>query len=173
MADFLENAIVNNTISWVQRDTTNVQILLIDNSKLSSSYLYTSGTGIGKANSIYYTTGTLSATSSTLFDLYSLTRNVFGSILTTSLSGGSLKGLLIKNANTGTDQFITFSTTGANSLTSPFSNTGCNLYIYADASFGFSNKFGYSVTSGQRYFRLNNVNSTGISYEMTILGVEL
>lgn len=169
---YLENATLNNEISWVQSDNIN-DITLIDNGSVKYSHLFTSGTGVSQVNCVWYYNGTLNTGEQKQFDLFSLTRSIFGGTVLTSLSGGSVKAIIVNNLNTGYNQNLVFNTSGINAFNQPVQSGAVYITISPESSFGFSNKFGYNVTTGQRYFYLQDRNSSGVSYEVAILGVKL
>src|SRR5689334_841261 len=104
MSSFLENATINCEIAWVQTDTIN-DTKIVDNGSVVFDYLYGSGTGIGEVNSVWYATGQVGLTGSSI-DLFNLQRSIFGGTITTNMSGGTVKALVINNLNTGQNNRI-------------------------------------------------------------------
>lgn len=169
---YLENATLNYNLSWVQSDTVN-ESKLIDNGSVKFETVYTSGTGIGQVNSVWYANGTLEVGEQKQFDLFSLSRSVFGGSIITNLSGGSVKAIIVTNLNTGINQNIVFNTSGVAAFNQPMQTGAAYINIAPESNFSFNNKFGYPVTTGQRYFYLKDINYSGVSYEIAILGVRL
>lgn len=169
---FFESAQVVNSINWTQSDRGQGDTVLLDSGQVKSSYIYSSGTGVGQVNTVWSVTGYVDVDATVIIDLFSLNRSIFGGTINTSLSGGKLKTLIIKNLNTGLNQTALFTVLTTSSLRSPFNNQNTQLIIQPDGSFSLNNKFGYPIGTGSRYFSLADGNSNGINYEMAILGVK-
>lgn len=166
MPSYLQNSTINNTISWTQRDTSNNEVTVIDQGQIDYEQLFPSGTGTAQNSAVFYTSGTITASQSLTFDLFNLSRSVFGSTLISNFSGGKIKVLNVENLTSG--YILTFLTTG----TSAFSGTllgGSGLNIYPQSYISMINLSGWSI-SPSRYFYLRNPNNTGINYQISILG---
>lgn len=168
---FLSEATLSTEITWTQRDNTHGDSVLIDNGDVSYSYLFGSGNSLGNVNSVWYTSGVLSTGQQLQFDLFSLTRNVFGGSIVTNLSGGYVKALIVNNLSTGINQNIVFNSSGALAFNTPYQSGAVYLDISPESTYILINKFGYSVNTGQRYFYLNDAILSGMQqYEIAILG---
>lgn len=171
---FLENATINYEFAWVQADRSRGDTVILDNGSVDYSYLFDSGIGIGQVNAVWHATGILNVGEQKQFDLFALPRNIFGSVINTNLSGGSVKAIIVENLNTGVNQNIVFNNSGTAGFTAPFQTGNVYLNIAPESTFAISNKFGYPVSTGQRYFYLKDINYSGsIQYEIAIIGVAL
>lgn len=166
---FLENATLNADLSWVQSDNIN-DTKLIENGSVSLQYLYSSGTGVGQVNCVWYSTGQVPLSDFVLFNMYSLTRSFFGGTINTSLSGGKLKCLILKNLNTGVGESFVFN---GNTFLDPFNGGPAQITIEPESVFTINNKFGYPILSGNKTFSLSDPAGASPLYEIAILGVKL
>lgn len=169
---FLESAIISSSLNWTQKDSSRGDTIILDNGAIKYNYLFASGSDVGQVNTIWTTTGTLDVGEQRQFDLFALQRSMFGGIITTNFNGGSIKGIIIENLNTGLNQNLVFNTSGANAFSSPFQTGNVSINISPESAFVLGNKFGYPVSTGQRYFYLKDINySGGTLYEIAIVGV--
>lgn len=164
---FLQNGTINNTISWVSRDSSNNEVTVLDQGEIDYSRILTSGTGVGQANSVHYASGLLTSGITQQFDLFSLNRPLFGSTLTTNFSGGKVKVLNIENLTSGL--LLHFITTGSNAFSGTLMG-GSGLTIMPLSYLSMIDLSGFNITTGNRYFYLKNFNNTGVSYQISILG---
>lgn len=162
---FLQNGIVNNTITWTQQDSS-AGNLIIDQGEIEYQKIFSSGTGYGKVDVVFYSTGTVQPASSNTVDLFNLTRTIFGSVSSISLSGGKIKSLNIENLNTGNILEILF--TGSNPFTMNIIGSGINLY--PNSYYSTTYLSGYQIYPSNRYFYLRNQSATGIIYQICVLG---
>ena len=166
---YVENSVVNNSLTWTQSDTQ-AGARVIDVVEIEYQELFTSGTGAGQVSSVFYTTGTLTAAETKQFDLFSLTRSVFGASLTTNFSGSKVKVINITNISTGAGYIMNLLVTGTSPFTMNFLGSSSGIVLYPDSYHTAINLTGFSITTGNRYFYLKNTISSGIGYQVSIIG---
>src|SRR5688572_9311281 len=114
---FVENAVINNTITWTQSDSSRGDTLTINNGLVTNQLILSSGTGIGKVNAIFHISGALSQAGGSndviTYNLHSLTGNILGNNTIINLSGGNLKCISISNLNTGSSDVFWAEFTGS------------------------------------------------------------
>lgn len=162
-------ATLTNTLTWTQTDESS-RASTRDVVTVESSESLTNGTGNNQANTVWFGSGTLASGGSADIDLLDLTRNLFGSTLTTSLSGGSLKFCSIKNTATGVGQTINVTNAVTNGLSLYSNGLSSTVEVAPGGSMTISNPAGWSVSTLERYLRIND-EGQGASYEIGIVGV--
>lgn len=158
---------LTTTLNWTQTDAasgSNARDVVTVESKEN----LTNGTGTGQSNTVWFGSGTLNSGSNTTFDLYDLTRSIFGATLTTSFASGNIKLLSVKNTSVGSGQSLFVD----NSLTNGFTrySTGdAIIKVPPGSSFTISNNEGYDTSLANRYIRLVD-DGQAASYEIGIVG---
>lgn len=152
---------------WNQRISTSNSVQV--NEGDSNNFLtFTSGTGVGQINKIWFTGGNIPSGSILSIDCSTLKTDFLGSISTIDLTNGLLKGLNIRNLSTGSNNYFRCDFSGSNSLKTPFNNSQVTLNIPGESSIGLANKFGWTIDSSNKIINLVDVNSTSPSVEVTI-----
>lgn len=162
---FLQQSIINSSIIWTQRDATSSATIL-ESTEVAFQKIFTSGTGIGQCDKVYYTSGTLSSGQNIQIDLFNLQRSIFGAVQTINFSGGKIKSFYLENGGSGT---LYLYNTGNNGF--GFNLIGSGLILSPSGNYSFINQTGVPVSTGKRYFGLVNQEPLiNLSYELAILG---
>ena len=130
-----------------------------------------SGAEVREIDSIYNLGGSIISSGGTAtYDLKSLEQPSFGTNYTISLTG--LKGLIIRNHNTGITETLSLKATGTNAFTNLFNGGSGNVNIPAGGSYFYSDPFyGTAVTDSNKVLTLTSTGSgTGVLVSVIIAG---
>ena len=166
------NATVSADIDFVQQGTSTYSRAFTN---LQGSIGYSvgitggSGDGLRQTDSIYNLAGHIIPSGETRqYDLRSLTQEPFGASYTITLTG--LKAIVIRNHNTGLNEFLLLKATGTNAFTNLFRGVpddgagSGNIRIEPGGAYLYSNPYyGLPVTSTNRNLYLTNLGS-GAAY---------
>jgi len=131
-----------------------------------------SGAEVREIDAIYNLGGSIISSGGTAtYDLRALDQPSFGTNYTISLTG--LKGLIIRNHNTGITETLSLKATGANAFTNLFNGGSGNVNIPAGGSYFYSDPFyGTAVTASNKVLTLTSTGSgTGVLVSVIIAGI--
>lgn len=181
MALTLSSTLVTS-LSWVQTDTQDNNARISDNGSLVVGGVngtgFSAGTGYGQVNTLFHDIRTImSGSGSEQLNLSSLPRSLFGGSYDVSFSGGTIKGLVIKNNSAGTgvsgvltNRDLIINGTGANGWSVPFGGA-TGIRIKPEAPFLLINKEGWTVDASNTMINVQDSVGDGITYEVAIIGV--
>ena len=131
-----------------------------------------SGAEVREIDAIYNLGGSIISSGGTAtYDLKSLEQPSFGTNYTISLTG--LKGLVIRNHNTGITETLSLKATGTNAFTNLFNGGSGNINIPAGGAYFYSDPFyGTAVTNSNKVLTLTSTGSgTGVLVSVIIAGI--
>lgn len=165
----LQNAQINNSITWTRRDSIG-ETLVIENGQNSYSVLFASGTGTGKVTNVWYATGGLPPGGSVTYNLFSLSGSIFGNATTLNLSGNRIKSLFIENSSTGDQSFdlLEIQMKAPSGLRTPFGGYDTYFRLNTGGNLMLSDRIGYLIDTGNRYVTILN-SGTLANYSIGIL----
>ena len=148
-----------------------------------SKITFSDGTGTGAVNMGAEITGTLPSGGSLDFNMTSFEKNSYGVAGTVNFSSG-IKGITVVNTYSGglsgwpasgyspTDMpRITISATGISGYSGLFNANSGHLALRPYSTFAFSDYVGIPVVGDQQILTLSDVDGSGCSYEITVVGV--
>ena len=162
---------LSSSIQWKQRQNIGDVIILEDGS-ISYNNTLLSGTGNGQVNSAFALASGLPSGGVVRFDLFNLTRNIFGHPIATNFSGGQIKQFFLKNLSTGNGHHFMMLGTGVAGYTHLFSYSYLGVELKPQSYISFNGgRIGHTVTSGDRYIYLWDCSGSGCRYNIGIFGV--
>lgn len=165
----INTANISAGISFTAVETNSLSRITDIGSVLSDISL-TQGTGNSECDCVFHAIRTASGNGSDTLDLTSLSFTLFDQIGT--LSFHNVKGIVFKNNSESTGDVLAVVATGTNPFKSPFNSSSGNIPIYPTASVLFNNPIvGWTVDSTHKTISVTNSGSSGLLYEVCIVGV--
>ena len=127
-----------------------------------------SGVTNSQVNVYVKSTGTIPASGSSIMDLTSYKKYTLGQEYTISFN--TIKGIVIENLATGIDQKLYVRATGSNAWTTPFNGGSGNIPINPYSTYQYLDPYGSAVSSSGKYLQIHNLSSTGIGFEVVVVG---
>lgn len=171
---FLDYLKINSALTWKQTDFQN-DVLILEQGDLSNDERFDSGTGVNQANKSFLSASSLGIGEKRQFDLFNLTRQMFGGNISTNFSGDFVKVLYVENLNTGIGQDLYLCATGTGGFTQLMGMSYLGQTIKPSSYAIFYDMIeGFPISTGERYLYLQDINNlSGINYELAIFGVSL
>jgi hypothetical protein len=145
---------------------------------LDYALTYNYGTGIAntgtnansQVNLFVNSSGHISGGDSVTIDFKAYNKFTLGSNYT--LEFDDLRGIVIENKSSGTGEILNVAATGTNAFTNLFNGGSGNMSINPLGTYIYTDMYGTDVTTSNKVLQINNYTSTGIDYEMIVVGVD-
>lgn len=156
-------------VTWTQIEEATLT-KISDIGQVSNDLTLTDGTGNRQNDAIWHDVRTLPAGSSENFDLTSLTRILFDQ--SGPMSFVNVKGIIVKNRAVTIGENLSIKATGTTAFDEPFYGGSGNIPIYPMCALPLQNYIaGWNVSSLHKIVSIFNDSSTGIIYEIAVIGV--
>lgn len=127
-----------------------------------------SGVTNSQVNVYVKSTGTIAASGSATMDLTAYKKYTLGQEYTVSFT--TVKGIVIENLATGIGQKLYVTATGSNAWTVPFNGGSGNIPINPYSTYQYLDPYGATVSASSKYLQIHNLSSTGIGFEVIVVG---
>jgi len=112
------------------------------------------------------------------FNFQSLSQNIFNGTITLPMTG--IKSLIIRNHNTGTNEYLLLAATGLQGFTNLFNGETGNVRVHPGGAYFYTDPYnGTAVTSANKYLHVMNAGpdhgnaaeNTGIKITVVAVGI--
>ena len=149
---------------------TNSLSRITDIGSVAAAVTITQGTGEQEGDCTYHDVRTASGNRSDLLDLTALRFSLFDQDGTIAFN--NIKGIVVKNQSEDSEFVINILATGNTAFTQPFNKGSGDISVHAKSAVTLMNPIvGWTVDSTHKSLFITNHTSTGINYEVAIVGV--
>lgn len=165
----LTTASLDGSVSWTAVETNQLS-KISDIGSIGSNLSLTYGTGNSEIDTCWHDVRLVSGSQTDVLDLTSLVFTLFGQDGTVSFH--NVKGIVVKNQSENIGEYLTVCAIGSNALKEPFNNDSGNMPVHPTAAINLMNPIvGYTVDGSHKNLSIINPSSSGVTYEIAIVGV--
>jgi len=156
--------------SWQKKETDplNSSTFFDDQGNFQYAKNFTDGSGLESVNSFFHDRIGLAAGADTTIDMQSLSTTLFGTSITTTLTG--VKQLYLENTSTGNGQNLHLLATGTNANLTIMNGSG-NFVVYPKSAINFTNFVsGWIVTNITKNLIVRNAGAIATTGNFFLAG---